>query len=238
MRVLRSRHGKCALEVGGNVVMQFLTITSNGPRFDRSERKAFFSEFNTVLDMPVEDAVYSFLGAAKRGYLHSKEVCNFLWEQIMSKNFSEMTTAELIACYNRIAVSVGKKPRNSFSSKAEAIEAIEKLDALVQEPTSTQLKNQGKIMTQTVDENGEVVEAVAKKSRGRGIGKRAMELILEGRTNEEVINTIREEIDGANPTPATMAWYRNKLRKEGLLPPSNRKSKEVVDEDDLEEEAA
>lgn len=237
MRVLRSRHGKCALEIGGNAVVQFLTVTAHGPRFDRSERRAFFSEFNTILEMSPEEAVYSFIGCAKRGYLHSKEVCNFLWEQIMSKNFSEMTLAELILCYNRIAVSVGKKPRNSFSSKADAIEAIEKLDALVQEPTSTQLKNQGKIMTEQLDENGEVVAVAEKKSRGRGVGKRAMELILEGRTNEEVINTIREEIDGANPTPATMAWYRNKLRKEGLLPPSNRKSKEAVDEE-LEAEAA
>jgi hypothetical protein len=237
MRVLRSRHGKAALEIGGNTVIQFLTITSNGPRFDRSERRAFFAEFNTVLDMPPEEGIFSFLRAAKRGYTHSKEVCNFLWEQLMSKNFSDMTHAELIACYNRIASSVNVKPRSSFTSKAEVIAAIEKLDALVKEPTQTQLQNQGKIMTQTVNEDGEVV-AVEKKPRGKGVGARAMELILEGRTNEEVIETVRSEIEGANPTPATMAWYRNKLRKEGLLPPSTRKVKAAAEAEEPEAEAA
>lgn len=239
MRLLRSRQGKVALEIGGNAIIQFLRVTSEGPKFDASERRAFFSEYNRILDVDPFEAILSFTVVAKRGYRHQADVCAFLWEQIMSKNFSDMTLAELISVYNKLAASKNKGQRKSFSSKAEAISAIERLDALVKEPTVEQLQNQGKIMTQTVDENGNVVETVAaeKKPRGKGIGKRAMELILEGKTNAEVIDVIKQEIEGANPTPATMAWYRNKLRQEGKLAPSNRKAKGEAVEAEAEVEA-
>ena len=83
-------------------------------------------------------------------------------------------------------------------------------------------------------------DVAAKKPRGKGIGARAMELILEGKTNTEVIEAIKAEIEGANPTTATIAWYKNKLRQEGKLPPTNRKKKDVAEsaESDEDDEAA
>lgn len=100
-----------------------------------------------------------------------------------------------------------------------------------------------------VDENGnEIVKEV--KPRGKGIGARAMELLIEGHGTKEVIAIIKEEIADAEPTPATIAWYKNKLRKEGKIPmpvkkdPSEkkpRKSKakadaEVADEGQADDE--
>lgn len=78
-----------------------------------------------------------------------------------------------------------------------------------------------------LDDNGNEVAVVPaeKKTRGKGIGKRAMKLILEGKTNQEIIEIIKAEIAEANPTVATMAWYRNKLRQDGLLPKPVRKAK-------------
>ena len=61
------------------------------------------------------------------------------------------------------------------------------------------------------EENKEV------KPRGKGIGARAMELLLEGKGTQEVIATVKAEIPDSNPTPATIAWYKNKLRQEGKL---------------------
>lgn len=75
-----------------------------------------------------------------------------------------------------------------------------------------------------------------KKPRGKGIGARAKELILEGLDTAAVIATIQEEIEGANPTPATIAWYKNKLRQEGLLPATNRQKKEVVNTEAVDPE--
>lgn len=252
MRLLRSRSGKVALEIdGGSIIIQFLAISSTGPCFDGAERRAFFGEYNTVVKMDIDDALHSFLASAKRAYAHDRRVLNFLMEKLMSKNFSDMTLLELVSVYNKLANSLNKPRRVSFNSKASALEALAKLDALAKEPTVAQLKNQGvRIMTK-LDENGqEVVEqeaAAVAKPRGKGIGARAMELILEGKSNEEVIKIVREEIEGSNPTPATMAWYRNKLRKDGKLPPSTRGKKgdaspeaeaEAEGDDTGEEEAA
>ena len=63
------------------------------------------------------------------------------------------------------------------------------------------------------------------KVRGKGIGTRAMELLIEGKTTQEVIATVKAEIPDANPTPATIAWYKNKLRQEGKLAKAERKPK-------------
>lgn len=249
MRLLRNRRGQIAFEVNvGNALVKFIRITSDGPRFDNSEKRAFYGEYNTLIDTHTEfDNLVSLLTSAKRGYRHSAEICEFLGARVMAKNFSEMALQELISVYNKLALAVGRKPRKAFASKAEAISAIESLDALVKGPTQTQQRNEEKvIMTTKVDENGEVVSVAEKKPRGKGIGARACELILEGKTNEEVIAAIKAEIPDAHPTPATMAWYRNKLRKEGKLPPSARTlNKEAAEkepapeaEQDAEAEAA
>lgn len=248
MRLLRNRRGQIAFEVQvGTALVKFIRIGSNGPMFDNSEKRAFYQEYNTLLDEHTEaENVLSLLTCAKRAYKHSADVCEFLWEYIMSKNFSEMTIQELISVYNKLCVAMNKKPRKAFSSRAEAISAIENLDALVKGPTTNQQRNEDKerIMTTKIDENGNPVEVAEKKPRGKGIGARAMELILEGKTNDEVIATIKAEIPDAHPTPATMAWYRNKLRKDGKLPPSARtlnKSAEATApeaEEEAEEEAA
>lgn len=225
MRLLRNRRGQVALEIDGNTIIKFIRVTSNGPRFDASERKSFFTEYNTLLDGQDElSNILSFLLCSKRGFLHDASVCEFLWERLMAKNFTEMTLQELISVYNKLADAVKRKPRKAFSSKAECITAIEGLDALVKGPTIVQQHNEGNTMSQ-VDENGEVVAVTEKKGRGKGIGARACELILEGKTNQEVIDIIKAEIEDAHPTPATMAWYRNKLRKEGKLPPTQRGQK-------------
>ena len=69
------------------------------------------------------------------------------------------------------------------------------------------------------EENKEV------KPRGKGIGARAMELLIEGKSTQEVIDIVKSEIPDANPTPATIAWYKNKLRQEGKLAKAERKPK-------------
>lgn len=229
MRVLLSRHGKACLEIGGNAVIKFLTVSSMCPIFDSMPRSAFFKEYNTLSKMTELEALLSFVGVSKRAFKHNPEVCNFLRSQIMGQNFSEMTADELLFVYNKLARSLNKQERKAFSSKSEAIRAIEKLDNLVVAPTATQLKREGgNIMSEVkLDDNGNEVAVVPaeKKTRGKGIGKRAMELILEGKTNQEIIEVIKAEIADANPTVATMAWYRNKLRQDGLLPKPVRKVK-------------
>jgi len=249
MEVRRSRHGKTALVIGGNAIVKILGITANGPRFDMVAFREFRSEYNTVSNMSVDEAIYSFIGVSKRAYKHNQEVCDFLWEQIMSKNLSEMTLSELVLVYNSLAKQVNKPERKTFDSKAAALDSIAKLDEAVKQPTLNQEKAASKSTNRSnnMSEQAEGQVAVEKKPRGKGIGARAAELILEGKTNQEVIDTIKAEIEGANPTNATIAWYKNKLRQEGKLAKPVKKEKSVkaaavettVDEEvEGEEEAA
>lgn len=52
------------------------------------------------------------------------------------------------------------------------------------------------------------------KPRGQGIGAFCMELIKKGKTNEQVLAAVREKFPGASTSPASVAWYRNKLKDE------------------------
>lgn len=53
-----------------------------------------------------------------------------------------------------------------------------------------------------------------KKPRGQGIGAFCMELIKKGKSNEQVLAAVREKFPGASTSPASVAWYRNKLKDE------------------------
>ncbi|MCQ8186437.1 hypothetical protein [Parvularcula maris] len=43
----------------------------------------------------------------------------------------------------------------------------------------------------------------------------AEEAIREGLTNEETMARVREKCPGSSPTPASISWYRTRLRKNG-----------------------
>ena len=226
MEIRRSKHGKACLVLGGNMIVKYITTLGNGPAVVVREKQEFLREWPKVItQMTVQDAVVSYLCQAKRAYRHNHVTVETLWEIFMSQCSTEMSLQQLVLCYNKLAASVNKPPRKSFESKAAALTAIEKLDTIIAQQTPQQEAAQtrrSKMSDQDVAE---------KKPRGKGIGARAMELILEGKTTQEVIDTIKAEIEGANPTAATIAWYKNKLRADGKLPPTNRKKKgEAVEE--------
>lgn len=228
MEVRRSRGGKAALVIGGNNYIKFITIGSSCPVFATMELRDFRKEFNKVLPMTEYTAALSFLKVAKNCLKHNPEVINFLLGEIILKNISEMTLAEVTSRYNSLCVAAGKKPRKSFDSKKVALEALEKLDSetkvasVAQEQSASEsTRYRSNKMNQQV-EGTEVKEV---KPRGKGIGARAMELLLEGKSTQEVIDTVKAEIPDANPTPATIAWYKNKLRQDGKLAKPVKKEK-------------
>lgn len=222
MELRRSRHGKAALVISGNNLIKYLTATAYCPAFAHATRKEFLQEYNKVLPITIEAAALSFIKLAKNAMRHNQDVINFLLEEILMKNISEMTLAELVSRYNSLAVAAGKKPRKSFDSKKAALEAFEKLDAEVKVPTTAQEQLAEK---PTLNRSSKMTENTEKKPRGKGIGAMAMELLIAGKSTQEVIDEVKAAIEGANPTPATISWYKNKLRQEGKLPPSNRKAK-------------
>lgn len=229
MQIRRSKGGKTCLVLRGHSVVNFITQGKDGLEKRMQPTPAFLIEWPKVLPLTVLEGVTSYLCVAKRSYRHSADILSILWELFMSHCSNEMSLQQLVLCYNKLAATVGKTPRKAFESKAAALAAIEKLDIIIAQQTPQQEAAQtrrSKMSEQDV--------AVEKKPRGKGIGARAMELILEGKTTAEVIEAVSAEIEGANPTAATIAWYKNKLRQEGKLPATNRKKKGEVAEEAAE----
>ena len=57
----------------------------------------------------------------------------------------------------------------------------------------------------------------AAAGRGAGIGAFCSDLIVKGKSNEEVLAAVREKFPSAATSAASVAWYRNKLRAEGKV---------------------
>lgn len=55
------------------------------------------------------------------------------------------------------------------------------------------------------------------KPRDPGIGQFCMDLILKGKSNEDVLAAVTKQFEGAKTSAASIAWYRNKLKSEGQL---------------------
>jgi hypothetical protein len=55
------------------------------------------------------------------------------------------------------------------------------------------------------------------KPRGQGIGSFCCGLILEGKTNEQVLKAALAQFPGASTSQSSVAWYRNDLRRKGQL---------------------
>lgn len=61
--------------------------------------------------------------------------------------------------------------------------------------------------------------------KGMGVGKAAREALLAGATNEEALEAVRAAVPSATTGIASIRWYRNKMRSEGLDVPSARELK-------------
>lgn len=59
--------------------------------------------------------------------------------------------------------------------------------------------------------------APAKKKAG-GIGGLCEKLLVEGKTNDDILKAVKKDFPNAKTSAASIAWYRSKLRDEGKLP--------------------
>jgi hypothetical protein len=68
--------------------------------------------------------------------------------------------------------------------------------------------------------------AKAAKAPKPGVGATAREAILAGKTNEQALAIVMKKHPGCNSNVGCVRWYRNELRKKGLLKgPAGRPSK-------------
>ncbi|CAN7650733.1 hypothetical protein LJR039_005026 [Pseudorhodoferax sp. LjRoot39] len=138
--------------------------------------------------------------------------------------------SELLALHNAIAdKAAGPK---TFSSRPRLLDRIRKVAAAKninlakfrQEPTAEVAEAQ-------VQPSAEAVESVAaptepeKKPNGMGVGKLAREYLMlpSGWPHQTIADQINTQIPGAKASAASVRWYANKMRKEGIAVPPRRR---------------
>ena len=74
------------------------------------------------------------------------------------------------------------------------------------------------MLQQEVKPLEEVKEEVkAKVEKNQGVGAFVRKLIAEGLTNTAILKIVHEQYGNTNTTYACVAWYRNKMKKAGVV---------------------
>lgn len=125
-----------------------------------------------------------------------------------SAELSLMSLAQLTEHYNSIA----SKPVKMFKSKGEAITRIEKLQTPAQPYTNARMEvTQAMAAALTADTAKE--PAKKRGPKGLGIGAFCRELIAANHSNKEIFEAVKTKWPDASTTVASVAWYRNQMRK-------------------------
>ncbi len=69
---------------------------------------------------------------------------------------------------------------------------------------------------------GRAAKPAAGSRKGPNIGSIAREAILAGASNEDALKAVMKAFPNCSSNLGCMAWYRNKLRRDGLLPKAER----------------
>lgn len=69
--------------------------------------------------------------------------------------------------------------------------------------------------------DAKVAKAKAERKASMGVGEMARRFILEGKSNEEAAAMVKQALPKCETNKGCMGWYRNKLRKDGLLSNTN-----------------
>ncbi len=81
-----------------------------------------------------------------------------------------------------------------------------------------------------MEETVAVPAAIAIPKTALGIGKYAKELLLEGKSNKEALEKVKDKFPTASTTMASINWYRNDLRVKGQLKRADPEVKKAVQE--------
>lgn len=135
--------------------------------------------------------------------------------------------AEAIERIGKLGALVATPTTEQKENKAKAAEAAAKVatKAAEKKPKTDKPAPAGKKPNKTAAEKlaGKAAKVAgdpkpkSDKPRGQGIGAFCMELILKGKTNEDVLAAAKKQFPDAKTASASIAWYRNKLKSEGQL---------------------
>lgn len=104
-----------------------------------------------------------------------------------------------------------------MAKKAKAPVVSEVVDLVKEEVVeqSTGPSILSSLVTQLVESEPAKTEEVVKKDKNEGVGQFIRKLIAEGLSNKDILPIVHEQYGNNNTTYACVAWYRNKMKKEG-----------------------
>lgn len=128
------------------------------------------------------------------------------------KELAEMTMEELIAEYNEWAITHEKPVVESFKSLRAARAAVQ-ATRVTDDVNPADIANavEGKVKDQKYT-------STDKRGPTQGVGKRAKELLLEGKTVKETLELVKTEFPTSNTNMNCINFYRAALVRDGLIP--------------------
>lgn len=121
----------------------------------------------------------------------------------------KMSMSELIARYNALAALKGVSPVTEFKNLAAARAAVTELE---EGKTMTDATNTQDAAVATSDTDKTKYTSTGKRGPNQGVGEFAKKLIVEGKTNQEILAAIKEQMPGAKTTNSCIAYYRAALK--------------------------
>jgi len=135
--------------------------------------------------------------------------------------------SELVAAYNELAVAAGKEEVSSFKNLNAARAAIKSFES--NEMTeSTEIETSGAPGLDTPSNSGPKYNSSGKRGPTQGIGKFCKELIVDGKTNAEILEAVAEQFPTAKTTANCVAYYRAKLAKAATVVETAEVAEEVA----------
>lgn len=88
-------------------------------------------------------------------------------------------------------------------------------EEVVEQSTGPSLMSQ--LVQQVVDADKQEAEVKVKAEKNEGVGQFIRNLIDEGLGNKEILSIVHEQYGNTNTSYACVAWYRNKMKKDGKV---------------------
>lgn len=98
----------------------------------------------------------------------------------------------------------------------EVVSEVVTEEAAVEQPSmlASMLQQEVKPLEET---RAEETKPEVKVEKNQGVGAFVRKLIAEGLTNTAILKIVHEQYGNTNTTYACVAWYRNKMKKAGVV---------------------
>ena len=105
--------------------------------------------------------------------------------------------------------------------ESKEVEVVEVKTEVIEEVEITQPSMLASMLQQEVkpleETKAEETKPEVKVEKNQGVGAFVRKLIAEGLTNTAILKIVHEQYGNTNTTYACVAWYRNKMKKAGVV---------------------